>query len=105
MQPAQQQGLRFPSSSSVTVRFIWFFLVSCFLTVIVQQIHSFRASGVKSSHFSKTDSSDARAFFKSSGISCATPPVIFFFAIRLYYIKAYRDELQTQESFIRMVWL
>jgi len=66
-QPTQQQGRRTPSNSSVIVRSRWVFLVSAFLLVITQQIHSFRASGVRSSHLSKADLSDDRAVRKSSG--------------------------------------
>jgi hypothetical protein len=45
---------------------------------ITQQIHSFRASGVRSSHRSMADGSDSRALRKSAGTSCTTPVAIAF---------------------------
>jgi len=48
--PAQQQGRRFPSMSSVRTLWTRLLLVSCFLAFSTQQIHSLRASGVISSH-------------------------------------------------------
>src|SRR5947209_5265690 len=48
MQPIQQHGRRTPSASSLTVRSTWFCRVAAVLTVVVQQIHSLRASGVMS---------------------------------------------------------
>ena len=59
--------------------------VSASFTVIIQQIHSLRAKGVKLSHFSKAVGFGISAFRKSSGRSCTTPPVIFFVVIGLYY--------------------
>lgn len=85
-QPAQQHGRRFPASSSVAVLSMWFFLVSGFLVDIVQQIHSLRASGVMSSHLSKTDSSAIRMSFKSWGSLWGTPSEIVVFAINTFYI-------------------
>lgn len=81
MQPAQQQGRRFPSSSSVIVLSICFVLVSSFLVVIVQQIHSLRASGVISSHAFSAEGADIRAFRKSWGSLCATPLAISFWGM------------------------
>ena len=53
-------------------------LVSAFLADSIQQIHSLRASGVISSHAVNACGSEVRAFFKSAGIWCTTPPEIFF---------------------------
>ena len=73
MQPIQQQGRRLPLLRSATTRATCLSRVFCCLTDIVQQIHSLRASGVKSSHRSSTDSSASIAWRKSVGIVCATP--------------------------------
>jgi hypothetical protein len=67
MQPIQQQGRRLPSCSSATVRWIWFFLVSACLTVILQQIHSLRANGVILFQAFSALGAEASAFFKSAG--------------------------------------
>ncbi len=84
IQPSQQQGRRLPSISSETVRSTWFCLVSDVLTEIVQQIHSFRASGVMSSQAAKASGEAVRAFRKSAGSSWATPPDITAFVIDLW---------------------
>jgi hypothetical protein len=86
-QPIQQQGRRLPSFNSVTVRLIWFFLVSGFLTVILQHIHSLRAIGVMSSHAARALESELRDFRKSAGNLCAVPPEIFL-SIHIYYQPA-----------------
>ncbi len=88
MQPAQQHGRRLPTISSVTVLSMWFALVSCLLLVMVQQIHSLRASGVRSCHLSRADSSALRAFSKSFGTVWTTPFAIFVFVIILFYTFA-----------------
>jgi len=85
MQPDQQQGRRLPAISSARVLSMWFFLVSCFLTVIVQQIHSLRASGVIFSHAASAFGLEARALRKSAGILCITPVVVCFVAIDPFY--------------------
>lgn len=71
MQPAQQQGRRFPSFSSSVSLLICSFLVSSFLTEIIQQIHSFLASGVISFHAARTAESETMIFRKSDGILCS----------------------------------
>lgn len=76
MHPTQQQGRRLPSNNSVTVRLMWSWRVSGFLQVILQQIHSLRARGVKSSQRSRADSSATRALRKSDGTVCTTPVAI-----------------------------
>src|SRR5215469_6687940 len=47
-----------------------------YLTEIDQQIHSLRASGVRSSHAARALGSEVSTFRKSGGRSCATPPEI-----------------------------
>ena len=86
MQPAQQHGRRIPSFNSETTLVTCSFRVSGVLTEIVQQIHSLRASGVISSHAANALESDRRAFRKSAGSSCATPPEIFFAILLVYKI-------------------
>src|SRR3989344_3888284 len=72
MQPAQQQGRRFPSISSVRTLSIWLLRVSCFFTDTTQQIHSLRARGVRSSHIVNALGVEIRALRKSSGTLCTT---------------------------------
>src|SRR3989344_4945180 len=74
MQPAQQQGRRIPSISSVRVLSIRWLLVSGFLADSIQQIHSLRARGVISSHTARAALAEVRVFCKSAGILCTTPP-------------------------------
>ena len=76
-QPGQQQGLRFPSLRLEQPHSIRRVLVSGFLADLIQQIHSFRASGVMSSHVSNALASEVSAFFRSAGRSWTTPPEIF----------------------------
>lgn len=80
-QPIQQQGRRMPSLSSETTRFTWSFLVSAFLTEMVQQIHSLRERGVRLCHAARAFRSEIRAFRKSGGSACTTPPAIVSFTI------------------------
>src|ERR1700761_6425399 len=77
VQPGQQHGRRIPSLSSATTLATCCFLVSGFLTEMVQQIHSLRDSGVISCHAANALGSEDRALRKSAGNSCATPPEIF----------------------------
>lgn len=63
------------------------FRVLTFLTDTVQQIHSLRARGVRSSQVARTSGLDVRAFFKSSGASCTTPLAISSLIMSLFYLK------------------
>ncbi len=76
MQPIQQHGRRTPSLSSVSTLSTCCLRVSGFFTEIVQQIHSLRARGVRSSHAASASASDARVVRKSSGKSWTAPPEI-----------------------------
>src|SRR5581483_1908742 len=76
MQPIQQHGRRTPSLSSARTRSTCCRLVSAFLTEMVQQIHSLRASGVSASQAASASVSDVRVSRKSSGTSWTTPPEI-----------------------------
>ena len=76
-QPGQQQGRRIPSLSCEHGLSTCCRLVSSFLTEMVQQIHSLRASGVMSSQAASAFASDASAFRRSAGRLCATPPEIW----------------------------
>ena len=78
IQPTQQQGRRIPFFSSVRTLPTCWLLVLDFLTDIVQQIHSLRASGVRSSHAASAFGSEVKATHKSDGILCATPLEISF---------------------------
>lgn len=75
-QPGQQHGRRFPSRSSARARATWFLLVSGLFTEVTQQIHSFRASGVRSFHASRT-AEERRAVRRSAGTSCTAPVASF----------------------------
>jgi hypothetical protein len=85
-------GQRIPSLSSVRTRSTCCLLVSGFLTEITQQIHSLRASGVISSHFSPAAASEMRTFRKSAGTLCAAPAELAFvltdFILHRYAISA-----------------
>src|SRR5438270_3108199 len=76
MQPSQQHGRRFPSNSSDCNRWMCWLLVSAFFGQSTQQIHSFRARGVRSSHAARTFGSAIRTRLKSSGPVGTTPPEI-----------------------------
>src|SRR5438445_4393132 len=74
MQPSQQHGRRFPSSSSDRNRSTCWLLVSAFFGQSTQQIHSFRARGVRSCHAARTFGSAIRTCLKSIGTVWTTPP-------------------------------
>ncbi len=52
------------------------FLVSFLFGDVIQQIHSFRASGVMSVQTLFAAASDSMALRKSAGSSCTVPPAI-----------------------------
>jgi hypothetical protein len=64
-------------------------LVSGFLTDVTQQIHSLRASGVRSFQASRTPDEEAIAFRKSVGTVCTTPVAILFFVITPIHASKY----------------
>jgi hypothetical protein len=74
-----------PSISSEHTRSTCCFLVSSFLTEVVQQIHSLRASGVMSSHAACAAGEARSAFLKSAGNACTVPLESAFFATGLFY--------------------
>src|SRR5438477_6258510 len=74
MQPSQQHGRRFPSSSSDCSRRMCWLLVSAFFGQSTQQIHSLRARGVRSCHAARTFGLAVRTRLKSIGTVCTTPP-------------------------------
>src|SRR5712692_9556656 len=74
MQPSQQHGRRFPSSSSDCNRRMCWLLVSAFFGQTTQQIHSLRARGVRSCHAARTFGLAIKTRLKSTGTVCATPP-------------------------------
>src|SRR5437763_4868424 len=73
MQPSQQHGRRFPSSSSDCTRWMCWLLVAAFFGQSTQQSHSLRARGVRSSHAASTLGLAIRTRLKSIGTVCATP--------------------------------
>lgn len=84
-QPGQQHGLRMSSISSEHTRSTCRFLVSGFLTEMVQQIHSLRASGVMSSHAARAAGEARSAFLKSVGKVCTVPLESAFLTMRRFY--------------------
>jgi len=60
-------------------------LVSGFLTEITQQIHSFRAILVISSHAARASGSEMRTFRKSAGTLCTAPGEIPFLVMGLQF--------------------
>src|ERR1700691_5897982 len=97
MQPIQQQGRRTPSLSSARTLSTCWLLVSGFLTEIVQHIHSLRASGVRSSQAASAAASAVRAFCRSSGSSCTTPPEISF-AVAVMCLCYYYNQIALSEG-------
>lgn len=78
-QPGQQQGRRLPTWSSSTARLIrWLRVVLC-LAEMTQQIHSFRASGVRAFQAALVVASEPRALHKSAGVLCTGPGLSSFF--------------------------
>ena len=72
-QPGQQQGFRLPSFNSLTIRSICSILVSDFLTIVIQHIHSLRWIGVRLFQRVSICSLKVNTFVISSGTSCTTP--------------------------------
>src|SRR2546421_145854 len=72
MQPSQQHGRRFPSSSSDCTRWMCWLLVSAFFGQSTQQIHSLRARGVRSCHAARTFGLAIRTRLRSSGTVSAS---------------------------------
>src|SRR4030081_3525794 len=74
VQPSQQHGRRFPSSSSDCNRWMWWLLVSAFFGQSTQQIHSLRARGVRSCHAARAFGLAIKTRLKSIGTVWTTPP-------------------------------
>ena len=77
MQPIQQHGRCIPSMSFEHALRTWSFQVSGFLTEMVQQIHSLRASGVMSFHAASAFGEVTSAFLRSAGKACTVPEETF----------------------------
>ena len=76
---------------SVIILWIWNFLVSGFLTDVTQQIHSLRASDVRSFHASFAFAAFMSDVRKSAGVLCTTPVEIFVLVIKFESVlTAYR---------------
>src|SRR6267378_2479289 len=74
VQPSQQHGRRFPSSSSDRTRWMCWLLVSAFFGQSTQQIHSLRARGVRSFHAARAFGLAIKTRLKSIGTVWTTPP-------------------------------
>ena len=83
-QPGQQQGRRLPALSSSTTRWIRRLRVVLCLAEMTQQIHSFRASGVRSFQAARVVASELRALRTSAGALCRGPGLLWAFTIMLY---------------------
>ena len=81
-QPAQQHGLRIPPLSLESAFSMRIFFVSAFLPDVTQHIHSFRASGVISSHTSCAAGVEEIALRKSDGILCTVAGTVPFLSMR-----------------------
>ena len=75
-QPGQQQGRRFPRNKSSCNRTRCSFLVSGFLTIVTQQIHSLRANGVSPFHRAEIFLLESRTSFTSCGSLCRKSVVL-----------------------------
>src|SRR6266566_7915882 len=73
VQPSQQHGRRFPSSSSDCNRRMCWLLVSTFFGQSTQQIHSLRARGLRSSHAASAFGVAIKTRLKSIGTVWTTP--------------------------------
>ena len=99
-QPGQQHGRRIPSLSSEHTLSTCCLLVSSFLTEMVQQIHSLRASGVMSSQAASAFASDASPCLRSAGSLCTAPPEIRTVAIELSHrLKDQASDTRVQLGF------
>src|SRR6266849_2839336 len=74
VQPSQQHGRRFPSSSSDRNRSMCWLLVSAFFGQSTRQIHSLRARGVRSSHAARAFGVTIKTRLQSIGTAWTTPP-------------------------------
>src|SRR5947207_2297830 len=103
MQPAQQHGLRIPPFNFESPFLMRIVLVSAFLPEMTQQIHSLRASGVMSSHTARAAGVEIRAFRRSFGIVCTTPPDIALLLIRVFYqIRSNNSVLGQRLKFLQL---
>lgn len=80
-QPGQQHGRRFPALSSSTARWMLRLRVVPCLAEMTQQIHSFRASGVRSFQAARVVTSERRVLRISSGVLCTGPGLVSFLII------------------------
>jgi hypothetical protein len=81
-QPGQQHGLRVPPRILSRPTSMRRFLVSSFLADVTQQIHSFRASGVRAAQRLFTAASDSMALRKSDGSLWIAPPATALVVMR-----------------------
>ncbi len=83
--PGQQQGRRLPLSKSACSRSMCSFLVSAFLTMVTQQIHSLRESGVSPSHRVASFGVAETAILISRGVVCKKVEDFKAFAMYIFY--------------------
>lgn len=84
-QPGQQHGRFLPARRSSWSLRMWSSRVSCFFTIVTQQIHSFRARGVRAFHFSRTSARSSNTDSRSSGTSCTTHVAISVLIVMVMY--------------------
>ncbi len=97
-QPGQQHGLRLPPASSSTARSIRRRRVASCLAEITQQIHSLRASGVRSFQVARAVVDWRTALLKSAGLLCTGSGLIACFATASSLIVAYNSSRAKGES-------
>jgi hypothetical protein len=85
MQPTQQHGRFWPSSSSSTVRSILRLRVFSCLAFSIQQMNSFRASGVMDSQSCVIATVLVKASITSGCNSCTRPPETFLLFMTVLY--------------------
>ena len=74
LHPGQQQGRRLPARRSSAIRTSLRARVSGFFAISIQQIHSLRASGVRSAQVTLRSEFSVSTARKSDGTLCTTPP-------------------------------
>ena len=89
-QPGQQHGRRCPPMSRLGICRIWSARVSVFFTDVVQQIHSFRASGVSLFQSASTFGCATSTMRRSAGTRCTTPVATFCF-VAIFITSFYRS--------------
>lgn len=95
-QPGQQHGRRFPWRKSCCNRSICSARVSGFLTIVTQQIHSLRASGVSPFQSSNSFGTLKNTSFISLGTVWTTPELRVTLVMQLLY-QIFEESIKKQD--------